>query len=248
MELTLCNGKPWVIYSKLKENLDILLSDVITHNMDFVLIIDGEEGSGKSFAARAIGMYIQYVLKTQGIDMSFGVDNIHFNIDDYITSSATGKPYQINILDESREALGRNKAKSKKVEKFVDYMSEARIKRQFHIIVIPSYHDLHSYVAQWRARALLHFKKSYTKDAKTLSGYRIQYGEYKFYTDREGLRFNHRMRTYKYPNNYEAWAVFSNKETFTDDDLELYDKKKLSNLLGKFLESEKSEVSGSAAD
>lgn len=246
--MKLLNGKKWFINNKLKINIDILISDVIASNMDFVLIIDGEEGSGKSFAARALGCYIQTLLKKKKIIIDFDTDNIHFNIEDYITSSALGGEFQINILDESREALGRNKAKSKIVERFVDYMSEARIKRQFHIIVIPSYHDLHSYIAQWRARAVLHFKKSYAEQKNTLSGFKIKYGEYKFYTDRDGLSFNHRMRNYKYPNNYAAWAVFSNKETFTPDELERYNAKKLNNLLGKFLKNEKKDSAGGDSD
>lgn len=222
MQVTLCNGRIWFIDRKLKRELDILIDDVIASEMDLFIVMDGEEGSGKSYGSRGLGMYILTRLREKGIiDVDFTPENIHFRQAEYFNASKFGNKFEIIVLDEGRGALGR--AKNKKLLEVIDWVSRCRFKRQFHIINVPAYHDLSPYISEWRNKAVIHFKKSYYKNQ---DGYKLRHGEFKLYCDLEGLRFHSRFRDYKYPNNHDAWAYWCSKEVFTPEQVEHYNAKK----------------------
>jgi len=222
MRVLLTTGKVWNISKKLQRELDILIDDVIHSDMDLFIVLDGEEGSGKSYAARGLARYIQRKLYRNDINVDFSPDNIHFRQKEYIEASKQGKKFDILVLDEGRGSLGRSK--DKKTKAAVGWVSRCRYMRQFHIICVPAYHDLNPYIGQWRMRAVIHFKKSYRK--KKDGDYRIVHGEYKLYCDREGLRFHSRFVDYQYPKGWADWNNWSAKEVFSDEELTHYNAKK----------------------
>ncbi len=185
-EVWLSCGKTWFINKKFKREIDILIDDVITREMDLFITLDGEEGSGKSYAGRGLAMYIATRLNEKGIEKEFTPENIHFRQAEYIEASKYGEKFDILLLDEGRGALGRGRSKPNL--EAIDWVSRCRFMRQFHIICVPAYHDLNPYLSEWRSKAVVHFKKSYTKNKA--GEYRLQHGEYKLYCDLEGLRFH----------------------------------------------------------
>lgn len=222
MKYPLPSCPKWIIDPKFKREIDILIDDVINSEMDLFVVMGGEEGTGKSFAARGLGRYIQERLRLAGIKKSFTPDNIHFRQKEYVEASKKGELFDIIVLDEGRGSLGRGK--DKKTKEAVDWVSRCRFMRQFHIVCVPAYHDLAPYIGEWRMRALVQFKKSYYK---LLSGeYRLKHGEYRLYCDLEGLRFHSRMRDYRFPKGWEAWSFWCAKEVFSPDELEHYNAKK----------------------
>jgi len=222
MRVSLSNGTTWYIDEKLKKNLDILIDDVVFHEMDLFIILDGEEGSGKTYATRGLGKYISTRLYEHGIERDFSPENIHFRQAEYKQASQNGGKFDIISLDEARGALGRGRDKN--TRELIDWVSRCRFMRQFHIICVPAYHDLNPYISEWRAKAVIHFKKSYTK--KEDGNYRLRHGEFKLYCDLEGLRFHSRFRDYKYPNNHDAWSNWCSKEVFSPRELAHYNAKK----------------------
>jgi len=222
MDYFLSKGMSWKINKTFKSEIDILIDDVIHSEMDLFIVLDGEEGSGKSWAARGLACYIQSRLYENGIEKDFTPENIHFRQKEYLEASKKGEEFDIIVLDEGRSSLGRGKDKATK--EACDWVSQCRFMRQFHIICVPAYHDLNPYISEWRMRACIHFKKSYFKNAA--GEFVMRHGEYKLYCDLEGLRFHSRFRDYKYPNNYDAWSYWSAKEVFNDEDLKHYNVKK----------------------
>lgn len=219
--IVLDNGVKWYLDEKFKRELDILIDDVIDSEMDLFIVLDGEEGSGKSWSGRGLAKYISLRLKERGINSPFTPDNIHFRQKEYIDDSKNGGKFRILNLDEGRGALGRGR--NKQTLEAIDWVSRCRFMRQFHIICVPAYHDLNPYLSEWRSKAVVHFKKSYYK---LKDRYKLRHGEYKLYCDLESLRFHSRFRDYKYPNNHHAWSYWSSVEVFSPHELAHYNAKK----------------------
>lgn len=221
-EVWLSCGKTWFINNKAKRELDILIDDVINTEMDLFITLDGEEGSGKSYAGRGLAKYIATRLYEKGIEKEFTPENIHFRQPEYIEASKFGEKFDILLLDEGRGALGRGRSKANL--EAIDWVSRCRFMRQFHIICVPAYHDLNPYISEWRSKAVVHFKKSYKQNKE--GDYILQHGEYKMFCDLEGLRFHSRFRDYKYPKGWAAWDRWCPVEVFTKTELTHYNAKK----------------------
>lgn len=235
-EIILYDGTKWYLQKITKKNLDILLQNVKTAELDLVIVIDGHEGWGKSFGARGIGRYCATKLGT-----TFGVDDIYFSIETYMEASlAAGSAkrtgvHKINVLDEGRHALNRKRSMSKKGVLFTNYLSECRGLGQVHIILAPAYHDLDRYLIMWRMQLLIHFEKNHIVNEDNDSGFQAKRGQYFLYTYKKGLNICY-YKQYDYPRKYEERNWWSNKEVFSESELKAYDDKKEAATVEKYAE------------
>lgn len=227
VEVALRNGKTIFLQEKVKVNLDILLNDVKTADMDLVIVIDGGEGTGKSFMARGVAMYCATVL-----DSPFGIDDIYFDAQSYINGSLeTGSfkkagYHKINILDEGRHVLNRKRGMSSMNVNFTNYLSECRSLGQVHIILCPAMHDLDKNIIMWRMNLLLHNVKKYVSSKKSEVGLKMQRGTYYLYTSRNSIGYCYETFGYKYPNRWEARGQWCPVEVFSQVQMMEYDNKK----------------------
>jgi len=239
--------KHWQVYIKglklkipktLKEELDILIDDMINSEMDMLLIIDGREGTGKSRLSRIIGAYISHIT-----GLPFNHNNIHFNTYDYIKVCENSPKFNINILDESREALNKKRGMSKSNVFFTNWLSENRDKQQVHILILPAIHDLDSYVSIWRMVLLINTLKGHVKDDTTKSGYKLERGRFKIYSNNKQLQqvlFNKaKYGYYAYPKNYKHYCNIENQEPFSPEELKAYIEKKAKQRKDKYSEEKK---------
>lgn len=242
-KVTLYNGKTWVLHPRLKQNLDILLTDVKNSSMDLVIVVDGPEGLGKSFAARGLAMYCATVLGS-----TFGVKDIEFELEDYIKHSLEAGSakktgiHKINVLDESRKVLNRARGGSNSNVQFTNFLSECRALGQVHILLCPAFHDLDKYIILWRMGLLIHFNKNYKPDEESETGVSLFRGEYKVFINssagRKALYTCYDMRQYSYPYKWEVRGIWSNKEVFTPEQIEAYEEKKNDSTIKKYYADE----------
>jgi hypothetical protein len=251
-KIELYNGKEWSLSKKTKEQLDILLADLAESEMDIVIVIDGYEGTGKSFAARGLAMYCATLLRKWFPKTTFDVKDIQFDTKEYVEASLEAeKPgiinqVKINVLDEGRKALNKMRRNSKSNITFTDYLSECRSKQQVHIILAPAYHDLDKNLISWRTNMIIHFKKQYLESSKSVSGYKLKRGEFKLFTDKKQIRACYGM-PYAYPYNYGDHNWWSSKEVFTDEQIKKYNDKKDYYTLQKYtVENDKNEKKSKA--
>lgn len=137
----------------LRKELDDIKHKVNTKDRDFVLVVDGEEGCGKSVLAMQIGKYL---------DNSLGLDNISFTSEQFIERLKNTPPKTCVILDEAYNAASSRGALTEVNRSLIGVATEMRQKNLFVIIVLPTFFDLDKYFALWRCRALIHvyFNKS----------------------------------------------------------------------------------------
>ena len=235
------NGQYAFLPLKLKEDIDIFIDDMMYEEMDIVFCIDGKEGTGKSRDSRIIGKYISSIT-----GVPFGPKNIHLTTEDYIKSAeeaVTNKiKFQINVLDESRQALNKKRGMSKSNVGFSNYMSECRDSQQAHILLLPAIHDLENYITMWRMSLLIHKIKAHKKNKKRRSGYSLMRGYFKVYENSKHLQqviFNKaKYGYYAYPNIYKYRRKMLNTEPFTEKELKEYKNKKAEKRKEKYTEQE----------
>lgn len=137
-----------------KDNLDEVRYRVLEKDFDFVTIVDGREGSGKSVLAQQLGAYL---------DPNFSLDNIVFTSEGFIKKIKDPhvKKGSCIILDEAFNAINSRASMSEVNRSMGAIATEMRQKNLFIIIVLPSYFDLDKQFAIHRASSLIHV---YLKD------------------------------------------------------------------------------------
>lgn len=223
---------------KLKKELDWGIQCCQKEDDDFVIIVDGKEGAGKSKFVRQIGYYCGKVT-----GYGFGIDNIHFTADDYKNTAEDNRKKKawVNILDESRSSLNKKRSLSRGNVRFTNWFSECRDMNHIHILVLPAMHDLDSYIGLWRLNLVLHVLKYRKSDEAQDSGYKMVRGTYLTYSPEEMQGYIHkqfRYGKYAYPSRERTQY-----QTFTDyevlEDLEAYKQKKAEKRAAKEQDEEK---------
>lgn len=133
----------------IKAHLEKVRHRVIHHDADFVIVVDGEEGSGKSVLAQQLASVL---------DPEFNIDKIAFNAEEFLklVRDPNRKAGDCIILDEAFSGLNARQSLSKINRAVVGLATEMRQLNLFCIIVLPSFFDLDRYFALWRCRALFH--------------------------------------------------------------------------------------------
>ena len=149
-------GLEYYMDGRLQRNLDKVKKRINKKDMDYVMVVDGSEGSGKSIQAGQIGKYV---------DPTLNLNRFCFNSSEFVKAIQNAKKGQCVIFDEAFSGLSSRAALSQVNKLIVELMMEMRQKNLFVIIVLPSFFLLDKYVALWRARALIHiyFGKNYQR-------------------------------------------------------------------------------------
>lgn len=216
------------IHTGFKRILDAHIHDSLEQDDDVVILITGDEGAGKSKLARQIGAYANHKINEWGGNTTFGLDNIHFRLDPYMETAKAHIKQKgwVNLLDEGRSTANRKRSTTGVNVKFTNYLSECRADNHIHIICLPAFHDIDSYIAIWRSKLVIKCEKKHVKDAKSKSGYSLQRGIFKAFKKNQALInvYYHKLR-YIYPRQPVIKdGYFPNVEIL--DDVEAYQEKK----------------------
>lgn len=223
-------GKKFYIDNKLAENIRIYVKQVVTQDEDAIFVIDGPEGAGKSKLSRQISWTISYFLKLDhNIDMIPCIDDLHYNLPQYIKRARNRQKYQINILDESRAVLNRKRSMSKESVMFTNYLSECRKDNQFHILNLPAFHDLDKYIVLWRMKLFVHVQKQFDNEGNIIRGQYLVYpiNHDLFYLWEEG-RYRYPKPNYKkgaFQGRFNDFEPFDNMKQFYDKQAQAMDDK-----------------------
>lgn len=215
---------------------------IIKYNQDLVLVFDGAEGAGKSTLMRQVGeMARQYLKNKHNLTVGFGIDNIHFDLDSYTNAAIDNEKQKgiIHILDESRAIANRKRSNSKGNVNFTNYLSECRSAGHIHLIALPAFHDLDSYIASFRQSFLINIQKYFKQEGEDENGvpiYDLKLGEYRVFLNDSKLKamYYHKMR-YIYPRSSVFKGKFDNCSVVDEN---LYEDKKRESRRLKYQEQE----------
>lgn len=145
-------GKSAYIDGRLKTQLDTkIFPDIKKKDEDVVIIIDGEERSGKSKLADQLAGYAALVL---GVD--YNISNICFTPEEFKAKVKSSDKNTVIIYDEAHRGMGSRRSMSEINNILVDLMMEMGQRNLLVIIVLPTFFMLDRYAALFRARGLFH--------------------------------------------------------------------------------------------
>ncbi len=116
-------------------------------DFDWVVTVDGEEGSGKSTFAFQIAKIV---------DPDFCVEQIAFTANDFIRLITRAKKNQCIVFDEAFTGLSSRSSLSEINQLLVSLMMEMRQRNLFVILVMPTFFMLDKYAALHRCKGLFH--------------------------------------------------------------------------------------------
>lgn len=207
------------IEPKLKKKLDLMiLKTTGKSEQDNVVLIDGDEGTGKSNIASLIAYYVAYETKRK-----LTIDNIFFDLDKLI-DFAMKTEKQIIWWDEG--ALGGLASEwwMKNQKRFMKLLMIARKRRHFFIICIPKFFKLNEYFVVDRSIALIHTYADRGVNLGRFVYFTKQKKEYLFYDWKKS-----RKRSYR--NYYDFRGRFTKTLKKVIDE-KLYDRKKDEAIMG----------------
>jgi len=183
----------------LKSNLDVLKTE-IKKDWDFLMVVDGREGAGKSSLAAQIGYYL---------DPTLNLSRFCFNAKQFQEAVYKAEKYQCIILDEGYGALSSRAAMSWVNRTLVKMLTEIRMKNLFILVLLPSFYDLDKYVAMFRSCALIHVR---TKEGS------LERGDFNFYSYKKKMwMYSNCRKDYSY-NHPDFWGSFSAFFPFNKDE------------------------------
>jgi len=200
----------YFMYPRLQHSLDKVKHSLEKKDEDFVLLIDGAEGAGKSTLAFQVGKYV---------DPTLVLDRVCFSGPQFRESIFNATKGQCVIFDEAFTGLSSRSSLSEINRMLVSLMMQMRQKNLFVIIVLPTLFLLDKYVALWRTRALLHVYKSKKGDKGFFLGFNNLKKKWLYLTGNKMYVYN-KVRTDFKGRFYTKFALGNKEEE------ELYKKKK----------------------
>ena len=141
------SGKP--MFLKVDPKLQRTLNDVIKRvkekNWDYVAIVAGLPGAGKSTMAQTLAKYC---------DETFDESKIAFSDEDFIRITNEVPEYSSVILDESFQSLNAKISMSSAFLRIINHLQIIRQKHLFVFLCLPNFFDLSKGVAVFRASHL----------------------------------------------------------------------------------------------
>ncbi len=191
----------------MKGQLDEVRKSVIKKDMDFVMVIDGEEGSGKSVLAMQIASYL---------DPRFNLDSVVFNADQFMKKIREIRRHTCIVLDEAFNASNARASLSQVNRAMLGVATEMRQRNLFVIMVLPSFFDLDKYFALWRCKALIHvyFRKSGSRGRYIL-----------FPKTKKKFLYLNGKKTYNYSKPKSPYPPMRFKNEYVVDEMEYREKK-----------------------
>jgi len=152
----------------LRHNLNDL-KGAIKKDWDFVLIVSGLEGAGKSVLAQQVGYYL---------DPTLTLDKIVFTPEEFEEAVKNAEKYTCIVWDEAILGTSAAETTTKVVRTVIKLLNMIRQKNLFIIIVLPSFFELTRYIAIHRSVMLLNiyagkglergFFKAFDRDRKRM--------------------------------------------------------------------------------
>lgn len=188
----------------LRNELDNVRYRVLKKDFDFVTIIDGREGSGKSVLGMQIAKYL---------DPEFSIDKLVFTSEEFIKVIRDPKTKKGSciMLDEAFNAINSRASMTEVNRSMGAVATEMRQKNLFIVIILPSFFDLDKQFAIHRASSLIHV---YLKD-------NIERGQFVIFPRAKKLQLylsGKRMYNYSKPKSPYPPCKFTNHYTIDENE------------------------------
>jgi ribosomal protein L37AE/L43A len=146
------------IHTNLAQNLLWWRNAVMNQDIDFVCLVDGVEGGGKSVHAMQIAAFMD---KDRKIDID---TQVCYTNEDLTRAITTLPKFKSVVFDEAGRGFNRRSSTDKANVQLVNLFRECRKNNLFLFIVMPSFYDMDMNMAVWRSRCLIHIDYTWDRD------------------------------------------------------------------------------------
>ena len=154
------NGEPYkILDSKLRTEIDKVKIKVQKHNWDYVAVVAGLPGAGKSTFARSAAKFCDHDFPGPPVEDENGkvidkIPYIVFTAQDFINITTSCPPYSAIIYDECFEGMNTKATLSPEFQKIINHLQLIRKKHLFIFLCLPNFFDLSKGIAVFRASHL----------------------------------------------------------------------------------------------
>ena len=139
------------IDKKMIKFLDSVKDKINKRDKDYVMLVDGYEGSGKSTASQQWGKYV---------DPTLDLDRICMTADEFKEAIINAKHHECVIYDEAVTGMSAGDSITRIGRLLKSMMMQMRQKNLFVIVIIPTIFELNKYTVLSRARSFFHIYES----------------------------------------------------------------------------------------
>lgn len=188
--------KKYYMEEKLKQKLDLCCDRCTGKNkLDNLIIIDGDEGYGKTNFGVGCAYYVAWKTKRK-----FNLKTLFFNIDRLIDYAIKTED-QVLFWDEAALSGLASEWTNKLQRKLIKLLMIARKKRHFYFFLIPKFFKLNEYLIVDRSIALIH----------VYARYETQLGRFVYFKKKSKERLYYDWKTSKkrlYKKHYDFHGSF----------------------------------------
>ena len=143
------DGEPYMMYidQNLAKVLEVAKERVGKKNWDYVGLICGLPGSGKSTLSWTLAKYL---------DPSFSHKRVAFTAEEFLTITKNCPEYSAIVLDESFQSLNTRVTMSPEFLRIINHLQIIRQKHLFIFLCLPNFFDLSQDIAIFRASHLFY--------------------------------------------------------------------------------------------
>lgn len=142
--------KKYYMDENLLGKLRLCAKRCMRRDMDSLMIVDGDEGLGKTTISCSCAYYVHHLTK-----MPFSTANVFFEVDDMIQFAAKTER-QVIIWDEAALSALSSEWYNKSQLKLIKFLMVSRKKNHFYFFNIPKIFKLKDYLAIDRSLGLIH--------------------------------------------------------------------------------------------
>ncbi len=182
---------------------------------DAILILDGDEGQGKTEFAVGTCYYVAHTMERK-----YTVDNVFFDLDEGMQFAASTHD-QVIHFDEGALGLLSTQWWNKNQQKFLQLVMTARKKRHFIVICIPKFYKMNQYVVEERSIGLVH----------VYSRKNLHKGRFCYFTKNAKEKLlqdwkRKKIKNYRKYYSFHGSFVQAMKKVFTQEQIDEYERKK----------------------
>lgn len=166
----------WHMEKDLVDKLEQIKAQ-LRRNNNYVMIIDGNTGEGKTTLACQIAKYV---------DPNFDSHNLYYDGDEYIKGCIYAGKYSAVVYDEAYRDWSSTRVMSSMSHRLNAMMMEIRQNNLFHIIVLPSFFDLNKTMAIFGSDSLIHVCR---RSGNRIGGFKYFHRPLKKYLYIQGKKF-----------------------------------------------------------
>jgi len=154
------NGEPYKILDiKLRKELQIKKEQVQKYGWDYVAVVAGLPGAGKSTFARSAAKFCDNDFpgpptKDEKGNIIDKIPYIVFTAQDFINVTTSCPPYSAVVYDECFEGMNTKATLSPEFQKIINHLQLIRKKHLFVFLCLPNFFDLSKGIAVFRAEHL----------------------------------------------------------------------------------------------